>query len=107
RLQVMDQGLAVHVGTATGGAEEGVALDAFVGADGHQPQLALAGELAGMLAVLGRRNVVPGEQCQRQIDDLHGIPSSWLGGGCAPASYFAFLAAASLARSSSVFHAVM
>src|SRR5438552_7138666 len=71
-LQVLDERLPVHVRATHGGAEEGVALDALVGLDGHEAELALAAELPRVPAVRGGRNVVPAEQREMDVGDLHG-----------------------------------
>ena len=74
-LEELDQRLAVQVGAALRGAEERVPLDAVVGFDGQQAELALAAEPAGVPAVGGRRNIGPGEEGQRDVGDLHeGLP---------------------------------
>src|SRR5262249_7894931 len=53
------------------GPEKRVALDAVVGLDREQPELALAAEAAGVAAVSGRWNIGPGEQRKRDVRDLH------------------------------------
>src|SRR5882724_11855192 len=56
-------------------AEKRVALEALVGPDREQAELAIAAEPAGVPAVRGRRNIGPGEQGERDVGDLHGKAS--------------------------------
>src|SRR5437870_41291 len=55
-----------------GGAEKGVAVDALIGPDRHEPKLARAAKAPGMRGVAGRRNIVPGEEREGDVDDFHG-----------------------------------
>src|SRR3546814_13095392 len=64
---------------AAGGAEKRMPVDAFVRADRQQAELAVSGEFTGVLAVLRRRNIVPGEQRQLDVGDAHGRPSYVIG----------------------------
>ena len=73
-LEMRDQPLPVGGRRIRRRAEKGVALDAVVGGDAQQPERARAGEPA-VLAVLRRRDVVPGEQRERDVGDLHGVVS--------------------------------
>ena len=74
RLQKADQPGAVEAGRVRRGAEKGVALDALVGHDPQQAEVALAGRPRRVVAVGGRRNALPGEQGQSDVGDLHGRP---------------------------------
>ena len=49
-----------------------MALDAFIGVERQQAELAPALEAPRMLAVGGRRDVVPSEKSEGYIVDLHG-----------------------------------
>src|SRR5260370_30416086 len=54
--------------------EEGVAFDTVVGGDAQQAERARARELA-VLTILRGRDVVPGEERERDVGDLHGVVS--------------------------------
>ena len=72
-----DQRAGVGLGRAGGGTEEGVTLDAGIGVDAQQPEIAAAGGVLRSLRILGRRDVVPGEQGKLDGIDLHGhLPHS-------------------------------
>ena len=73
-LEMRDQPLPVRGRRVRGRAQERISLDAVVGADAQQAERARAGEPAH-LAVLRRRDVVPGEQGQRDVGDLHWLSS--------------------------------
>src|SRR5207249_10010492 len=72
RLEIVDQGLTVHLRAAHRGAEERVALHALVGADRQQAELARPAEPAGVAAVLRGGDVVPGKEGEADVADLHG-----------------------------------
>ena len=72
RLEEADERLRVACRTPAGGAEEGMALHAVIGAQRQQAELATARKAPRMLAVGGRRDVVPGEKSEGYIVDLHG-----------------------------------
>ena len=74
-LERAHQGLGVELSASAGRAQEGVALDALVGAQREQAQLALAAELSGVPAVGGGRDVFPREQREGDVGDLHETPS--------------------------------
>jgi hypothetical protein len=77
-LEVLDEAGAVVRGGMIGGTEKGVAIDALVGPDGHEAELAAAAEAAGMGGIAGRRNIVPGEQRQGYVGDFHaGMSLPW------------------------------
>ena len=71
-LEVLDQRLPVEVRPSHRGAEKGVALDALVGGERQEPELARAAELSRMPAVPRCGNTIPGEQRQGDVGDLHG-----------------------------------
>jgi hypothetical protein len=71
RLELLDERFGIEVRAAHRGAEERVALDTFIGPDGEEAELALAGEATGVPTVRGRGNVVPGEERERHVADLH------------------------------------
>src|SRR5678815_1004754 len=78
-LEELDQRLAVQVRAALSRAQERVALDAVVGFDREQAELALAAETAGVPAIRRRGDIGPGEQSKRDVGDLHsGAPLSSL-----------------------------
>ena len=74
RLQVGDEPLPVGRRRIGGRAQEGMPLDPVVGEDAQQPERARARE-AAVLAVLRGRDVVPGEERQRDVGDFHGVVS--------------------------------
>ena len=61
RLEMRDQRLAIGRGRIRGCAQEGVAFNSLVGDEAQKAERARARELA-VLAVLGWRNIVPGEE---------------------------------------------
>ena len=71
RLQRADQLRPVHRRRIGGRAEERVALQPGVGVDTQQAEIAVA-DRGGARVVVGRRDVVPGEDGQRDVVDFHG-----------------------------------
>src|SRR6202008_399031 len=74
-LERAHQRLRVEVGAAARRAQEGVALDAVVGPEREEAELALAAELSGVPAVGRGRDVLPREQSKGDVGDLHEAPS--------------------------------
>ncbi len=74
-LERAHQGLGVVLRATARRPQEGVAFQSIVGAEAEQAQLALPPELAGVAPVGGARDVVPREQGQRDVGDLHETPS--------------------------------
>src|SRR4030095_5187907 len=74
RLERAHQRLGVVLRPAARRTEEGVTLRALVGAQGEEPELALPTEAAGVSPVGGGRDVLPGEQRERHVGDLHEVP---------------------------------
>ena len=70
RLQRTDQLRSVHRRRIGRRAEEGVALQALVGVDAQQAKIA-GGRCERAQMVARRRDVVPGEDGQRYVVDLH------------------------------------
>jgi hypothetical protein len=72
RLEILDEARTVVGGGMIGRAEEGVAVDALVGLDREEAQLARAAEASGVRGVARRRDIVPREQGERHVGDFHG-----------------------------------
>ena len=72
RLEILDEPRPVVRCGMIGRAEKGVAVDALIGLDGQEPELAPAAEPSGVRGIAGRRDVVPGEQGERHVGDFHG-----------------------------------
>src|SRR5262249_19044324 len=70
-FELLNEGFTVEGGAAHCGSEESVALDALVGPDGDEAELASTGEAARMPAVRSRWNAVPGKKREREVCDLH------------------------------------
>ena len=56
-----------------GGSQEGVTLKALIRPDAQEAQIAAARNILRALAIFGRRDVVPGKQCQLDGVDFHVI----------------------------------
>jgi hypothetical protein len=61
-LEEPDQRAGIGLRRIVGGAEESMALDAVIGPDAQQPEIAAARGVVRPLRIAGRRDVFPGEQ---------------------------------------------
>jgi hypothetical protein len=75
RLEEADQPEGIGLGGVGGRAQEGVALDARIGGDAQQAQVAASPGVLRALGLAGGRNVVPGKQGKLDSIDLHGSVS--------------------------------
>ena len=71
RLQKANEARPVEACRVRRRAEKGMALDALVGGDAQQAEIALAGRPRRMMAVDCRRDALPAEQSEGDIADLH------------------------------------
>jgi hypothetical protein len=71
RLERIDEAAALGLRAAIRAAEEGMPRDAGVRDDGQQPERRGASRDADIRSIERRRNPIPGEQRQRDVDDLH------------------------------------